>query len=159
MTMATATASAGIAKLAEATLEVFETMVFTTLTPGTPDHDGPQPPASVMGAVGFLGSSSGTVSFFATDDGACQIAAMLLGSSPEEALEQMPDAVGEITNMVAGTFRAKMAQGGETLMITTPTVTRGSDFHAQHFHVVSRSLCSFAMGEHTVWVELVLQAA
>ncbi len=148
-----------IPKLTEATIEVFETMAFTTLTPQQALADTPQPTASVMGAVRFLGSLSGTVSFYAADDAACQIAGLLLGIPPEEADDQTADAVGEITNMIAGTFRAKMAQGGETLMITTPTVTRGSDFRSQHFNVVSRWLCPFQMGERTVFVELILQAA
>jgi chemotaxis protein CheX len=146
-------------KLAEATREVFETMVFTTLTGGEPLSDKPQPEASVMGSVRFLGSLSGTVSFYAADDAAREIACLMLGAAPEEADGQLADAIGEITNMIAGTFRAKMAQAGETLMITTPTVTRGSDFCAQHFHVVSRWLSPFTMNGRTVYVELILQAA
>jgi chemotaxis protein CheX len=134
-------------------------MVFTTLVPQPPQANQPQPAAAVMGAVRFLGSLSGTVSFYASEDAACQIAGLLLGIAPEEASDQTADAIGEITNMIAGTFRGKIALTGETLMITTPTVTRGTDFHAQHFHVVSRWLCPFQMGEHAVHVELILQAA
>jgi chemotaxis protein CheX len=148
-----------IPKLAEATREVFETMVFTSLVAGEPLTDKPQPAASVMGAVRFLGSLSGTVSFYASDDAAREIACLMLGAAPEEADAQLADAIGEITNMIAGTFRAKMAHAGETLMITTPTVTRGRDFCAQHFHVVSRWLCPFTMNDHTVYAELILQAA
>jgi chemotaxis protein CheX len=159
MTTHTSTEPTLIPKLAEATIEVFETMVFTSLTAGEPLNNRPQPAASVMGAVRFLGSLSGTVSFYASDDAANQIAAALLGTTPDDADMHVPDAIGEITNMIAGTFRAKVAQGGETLMITTPTVTRGTDFCAQHFHVVSRWLCPFKMGEHTLYAELILQAA
>lgn len=154
--MATVEAAA-LPKLAEATAEVFETMVFTTLSAGEPRLDAPPPAAHVVGAVRFLGTLSGTVSFYASNEAAQQIAAQLLGITPEEAAESVPDAIGEITNMVAGTFRAKMTQTGETLMITTPTVTRGTDFCAQHFNVASRALCPFTMGEHQVFVELLLQ--
>ncbi len=96
---------------------------------------------------------------YAADDAAREIACLMRGAAPEEADGQLADAIGEITNMIAGTFRAKMAQAGETLMITTPTVTRGTDFCAQHFHVVSRCLCPFLMNDRTVYVELILQAA
>ena len=157
--MATATESTAVPRLIESTLEVFETMVFSTLVPGPVRADAQPPAASVMGAVRFLGSLSGAVSFYASDDAGCRIAAQLLGIEPQEAGEQMADAVGEITNMIAGTFRGRMAQAGETLMITTPTVTRGSDFRAHYFNVTSRTLVPFAMGDHQVFVELVLQAA
>lgn len=147
-----------LVKLAEATSEVFEKMVCTALGSCPPVVDGFQPPAHVMGAVRFLGTLSGTVSFYASDDASRRIAGHLLGIRPDEAGDSVADAVGEITNMIAGTFRAKMTQSGETLMITTPTVTRGSDFSAQHFNVASRSLCRFTMGDHEVFVELILQS-
>lgn len=156
------TAAAGtsmVSKLVEATSEVFETMVFRSLVAGLPIFDGRQPVASVVGAVRFLGSLSGTVSFYSSDEAARDIAGALLGISPDDAGNEVPDAVGEITNMIAGALRGKLAQVGETLMITPPSVTRGTDFSAQHFNVASRVLCPFAMGEREVYVELILQSA
>ncbi len=147
-----------IPKVVDATTEVFQTMVFTTLAAGTPIIDGKQPVASVVGAVRFLGTLSGTVSFYSSDAAAREIAGTLLGISPDEAGEEIADTVGEITNMIAGTLRGKLAQSGDTLMITPPSVTRGSDFCAQHFNVASRVLCPFTMGTHHVFVELILQS-
>jgi chemotaxis protein CheX len=147
-----------IPKLIEATTEVFETMVFRTLEAGPPTIDGQQPAANVVGAVRFLGSLSGTVSFYSSDGAAREIAGALLGISPEDAGNEVPDAVGEITNMIAGSLRGKLAQSGENLMITPPSVTRGSDFCAQHFNVASRALVPFKMGEKEVFVELILQS-
>lgn len=144
-------------KLTEATAEVFETMVFTTLTAGEPVVNNPPPAAHVVGAIRFLGTLSGTVSIYASLEAAQEIAGLLLGISPEDAIDSMCDAIGEVTNMIAGTFRAKMTQAGETLMITTPTITRGTDFSAQHFNVASRALIPFAMGERQIYVELILQ--
>jgi len=149
--------SSSLPRLTDATIEVFETMVFTTLVVGEPALDSPPPAAHVVGAVRFLGSLSGTVSLYASNDAAQEIAGQLLGISPEEAADSVCDAIGEVTNMIAGTFRAKVTQTGETLMITTPTVTRGTDFSAQHFNVASRVLCPFFMGEKKVFVELILQ--
>jgi chemotaxis protein CheX len=149
--------SSSLPKLTDAAVEVFETMVFTTLVAGEPAVNNPPPSAHVVGAVRFLGSLSGTVSFYASNDAAQEIAGQLLGISPEDAADSVCDAIGEVTNMIAGTFRAKMTPSGETLMITTPTVTRGTDFSAQHFNVASRVLCPFFMGEKEVFVELILQ--
>ena len=146
-----------VPKLIDATTEVFEKMVFTTLGVREPLVNHPQPPANVMGAVRFLGTINGTVSFYASQAAACRIAGKLLGISPDEASSHVPDAVGEITNMIAGRFRAKMVQVGESLAITTPTVTSGTDFSAQHFGVVVTSLCPLTMGDSQVFVELALQ--
>jgi chemotaxis protein CheX len=147
-----------IPKLAEAVNEVFETMVFKTLAAGTPLRDERQPKANVVGAIRFLGSLSGTVSFYSSDAAARDIAGALLGISPEDAGNEVPDAVGEITNMIAGSLRGKLAQAGESLMITPPSVTRGTDFSAQHFNVAARVLCPFAMESHEVFVEIILQS-
>lgn len=147
-----------IPKLAEATNEVFETMVFKTLVAGAPLRDERQPKANVVGAIRFLGSLSGTVSFYSSDEAARDIAGALLGISPEDAGNEVPDAVGEITNMIAGSLRGKLAQAGETLMITPPSVTRGSDFCAQHFNVAARVLYPFTMDSHVVFVEIILQS-
>jgi chemotaxis protein CheX len=148
-----------IPKLVDATTEVFATMVFTSLTPGEPIVDGTQPVANVVGAVRFLGTVSGCVSFYSSDAAAREISGAMLGISPEEAGDAVCDTVGEITNMIAGTLRGKLAQSGETLMITPPSVTRGTDFCAQHFNVASRVLCPFTMGAQDVFVELILQSA
>jgi chemotaxis protein CheX len=147
-----------IPRLAEATNEVFETMVLKTLAAGEPMRDKRQPTANVVGAIRFLGSLSGTVSFYSSDAAAREIAGALLGIAPEDANNEVPDAVGEITNMIAGALRGKLAPAGEHLMITPPSVTRGSDFSAQHFNVASRVLCPFKMDDHEVFVEIILQS-
>jgi chemotaxis protein CheX len=145
--------------LFDATSEVFATMVFVDLERGTPIEGHEQPVATVVGAVNFLGSVSGTASFYASAAAAREIAGAMLGIDPAEAEAEVPDTVGEITNMIAGTFRGKLTQAGETLMITPPSVTVGTDFRAQHFNVAARVLCPFRMRDHELFVELILQAS
>lgn len=147
-----------IPRLAEAANEVFETMVSKTLIAGEPMRDKRQPSANVVGAIRFLGSLSGTVSFYSSDAAAREIAGAMLGIAPEDADNEVPDAVGEITNMIAGSLRGKLAQAGESLMITPPSVTRGTDFSAQHFNVAARVLCPFKMDAHEMYVEIILQS-
>ena len=61
-----AVARSCVPQLVDATIEVFEKMVCTTLGVGEPLVNHPQPPANVMGAVRFLGTINGTVSFYAS---------------------------------------------------------------------------------------------
>ena len=145
--------------LRDATSEVFATMVFVELEPGHPIVGSAQPVATVVGTVNFLGSVSGTVSFYSSDAAAREIVGAMLGIEPADAGNEVADTVGEITNMIAGTFRGKLTQSGETLMITPPSVTVGTDFRAQHFNVAARVLCPFSMRGQDVFVELILQAA
>ena len=66
------------------------------------------------------------------------------------------DAIGEITNMIAGSFRTHMAANGDAWAITVPTVTIGSDFYIKPLTNGHRVLIPFGMEGHEVFVELIL---
>jgi chemotaxis protein CheX len=68
----------------------------------------------------------------------------------------MPDAIGEITNMIAGALRTKMTDAGHPWAISIPTVTIGSDFYTKYVSDVRRVLCPFKMEEHEICVELIM---
>jgi chemotaxis protein CheX len=147
-----------IEELKVATQEVFDTMVFKKLTHGSPiEGDALRPRSNVVGLVGFGGTMSGLVAFYTTLDAAQEIAGSMLGVSPAEVNGEMPDAIGEVTNMIAGGFRLKLAERGETLAISIPSVTVGSDFYTKYASDVRRVLCPFRMeGDKEVCVELIL---
>jgi len=146
-----------IDQLAKATEEVFETMVFKKLTKGSPiEGDALRPRSNVVGLVGFGGSLSGLVAFYTTIDAAQEIAGSMLGMSAADVNGEMPDAIGEVTNMIAGGFRLKLAEKGETLAISIPSVTVGSDFYTKYASDVQRILCPFRMDDNEICVELIL---
>jgi len=146
-----------IDQLAKATEEVFETMVFKKLTKGNPiEGDALRPRSNVVGLVGFGGSLSGLVAFYSTIDAAQEIAGSMLGMPAADVNGEMPDAIGEVTNMIAGGFRLKLAEAGETLAISIPSVTIGSDFYTKYASDVQRILCPFRMDENEICVELIL---
>jgi chemotaxis protein CheX len=146
-----------VAKLVEATREVFETMVFRSLTTGVPiEGEALRPSSNVVGTVGFAGSQSGLVAFYSTMDAAKEIAGAMLGLDPSQVNGEVPDAIGEITNMIAGSFRTKMAAEGDAWAISVPTVTLGSDFYIKPMVTGQRVLVPFRMGDAEVFVELIL---
>jgi len=146
-----------VEKLVEATREVFETMVFRSLTTGVPiEGDALRPSSNVVGTVGFAGSQSGLVAFYSTLDAAREITGAMLGIEPSQVNGEVPDAIGEITNMIAGSFRTKMAAEGDAWAISVPTVTVGSDFYIKPMVTGQRVLVPFRMGEAEVFVELIL---
>jgi len=145
-----------ILQLVQATEDVFKTMVFRALEPVLPDGDGKRPRSNVVGIVGFGGSISGLVAFYSTLDAAQEIAGSMLGLDPADVNGEMPDAIGEVTNMIAGGFRMRMVERGETLAISIPSVTVGSDFYTRFASDVRRVMCPFKMGDRDVSVELIL---
>jgi chemotaxis protein CheX len=146
-----------IDQLANATEEVFEKMVFKRLTPASPiEGNSLRPRSNVVALVGFAGSLSGLVVFYTTMDAGEAIARSMLELSDGDAGAEVADAIGEVTNMIAGAFRLKLAEQGEAVAISIPSVTIGSDFYTKYAPGVRRVLCPFKMDDKEICVELVL---
>jgi two-component system, chemotaxis family, chemotaxis protein CheY len=84
--------------------------------PFTPDAgDALRPGANVVGTVAFAGKTSCLVVFYSTLDAARVITASMLGIEPSRVNGELHDAIGELTNMIAGSFRTRVAHSkGET---------------------------------------------
>lgn len=146
-----------LSTLIASTQEVFETMVFRSLSSQTPiEGEALRPQSNVVGTVAFAGERCGIVAFYSTTETAREIAGAMLGIPAAQVNGEMPDAIGEITNMIAGRFRTKMAAFGQPWAISIPTVTIGSDFYTKYVSDVRRVLCPFTMDDGEVFVELIL---
>jgi len=146
-----------LAELIGSTRDVFEKMVFKELRSGTPiQGEAPRPRSNVVGTVAFAGERCGIVAFYSTTETAKAITGAMLGMSPAEVNGEMPDAIGEVTNMIAGTFRTRMAAFGQPWAISIPTVTIGSDFYTKYCSDVRRAICPFAIDDDEIFVELIL---
>jgi chemotaxis protein CheX len=145
-------------ELISSTIDVFKTMVFAELQPATPvQGEALRAGANVVGTIAFTGRTNGLVVFYGTMDAAREITAAMLGMTPAEVGDEMPDAIGELTNMIAGSFRTRVAHAhNETWAISVPTVTVGSDFYTRFVSDVQRVLCPFRMGSCEVFVELIV---
>ena len=111
--------------LRETAVEVFSTMVgVTVLFPG--DAVLPRP-AGITAMVGIAGRLSATVSLRCSLQSATSIASHMLGVPVEEAAAQKSDALGEICNIVAGSFKAKIGHG-ESCVLSVPTVVIGTNY-------------------------------
>jgi chemotaxis protein CheX len=143
--------------LVSATEEVFEMMVFRTLQrfPAiSADHE--RPPAQVVASVAFVGHRRGYVALHSTLATARRITGAMLGMPVDAIGKEMPDAIGEVANMVAGTFRNKLASVEPTSAIAVPTVTIGSAFSTFCTGHAHRAFCPFEFEGQRIFVELVL---
>ena len=147
-----------VEELLAATRDVFKTMVFHDVATSSPvPGDGVRTGANVVGTVAFAGKTSGLVVFYSTLEGARAITASMLGIDRASVNGELPDAIGELTNMIAGSFRTRMAEArGEAWAISVPTVTVGSDFYTKYVSDVKRVLCPFKMGNAELFVELIV---
>ena len=144
-----------IAPLLMATEEVFGKLGLP-VTRQTPFESTDAIPANVVATIAFAGYRRGLVVFYSSTAAAKDIAAAMLGIPPEAVNGEVPDAIGEIANIVAGTFRNRLAAMEPTSAIATPTVTVGSDFLTMYISAVRRVRCPFKMREHDIMVELIL---
>ena len=140
-----------------ATRDVIETMVTRDkVTFAVPlEGDALRPMSNVVGTVAFAGAASGLVAFYSTFDTAREITQSMLGA-PDPPNSQVVDAIGEITNMIAGSLRTRMSADGSVWAMSIPTVTTGSDFYTTCVSDVRRILCPFRIGDHEVFVELIV---
>ncbi len=144
-------------ELLSATEEVFETMVFQPVSRQTPIEDDKVKPASnVVATVAFAGHRRGLVAFHSSLGTARTIAGAMLGMPAEDVNGEMPDAIGEVANMIAGSFRTKLAATEPPSAIAVPTVTIGSDFSTKYMSQVNRVLCPFDFSGDPIYVELIL---
>lgn len=123
-------------ELAKATCEVFEIMVGTSL--GKAAEDSPPFVADFSAMVGLAGSLCGLVGLHTSSECARKMAGKMLGSDEVGAGEVVQDAFGELCNMVAGSFKARIAGLADGCALSVPTVIIGRDF----------ALYSLAKGEH-----------
>ena len=123
-------------ELAQASREVFEIMVGAPLS--VPDDPQPLFVPDFAAMVGIAGSLCGLVSLRTTAECARKIAAKMLGDDEAGAAEAAQDAFGEVCNMIAGSFKAKIYGLADGCALSVPTVIFGRDF----------TLFSLARGQH-----------
>jgi len=141
--------------LVGATTDVFETMIFRHLeAKETTWGHATRPKSQIVGTVGFAGSSTELVAFHLSIEAAREITRAMLGIEIDE--EGLPDAVGEVTNMIAGAFRTRMAAFQDAWAISVPTVTVGSDFYIKPISTGDRVIVGFTMDAHDLFVELII---
>ena len=145
-----------VSSLVSATEEVFDTMLAISLV-SQPAEAGPRPtPANVVATVAFAGYRRGLVVVYTSMRAARAITGSMLGIPVAEVNGEVPDAMGEVANMVAGTFRNRLAATEPPSDISVPTVTIGNDFSTLYSSAVQRTRCPFDMHGESISVELIL---
>jgi len=115
----------------EAAAEVFTTMLNHTAEQSPPEvrqsieviNDG------VVSLIGLTGDWVGSGVLSCSSDCARWMSSQFLMAGYEEVNDEVLDAIGEITNMIIGNFKNKVAEQAGPLAMSIPAVVYGQNMH------------------------------
>lgn len=119
--------------LAETVVEVFSIMVGVNVAV---THETAEIAAQTTGIVGIAGAMCANFILRCSTVASARLAAQMLGIDPDSPDSEGAacDALGEVCNIVAGYFKAKVGLG-DACMLSVPTIITGQDykFHSHAF--------------------------
>jgi chemotaxis protein CheX len=106
--------------------EVFETMIFMSLE--KPVDEVTLGGDCLLGTITFKGGIEGCLAVCLGQDCAKSIAINMLGLDPgaELSKSEISDAVGEVANMVMGSFKARILTDFKSVEVSIPSVIQGT---------------------------------
>lgn len=112
--------------LTETVIEVFSIMVGVSVSAV---EEASRTPTHITGVVGIAGAMRANLILQCNQSAAIRLASQMLGISPDapDAGSAAFDALGEICNIVAGYFKAKVGLG-DACLLSVPTIITGQDY-------------------------------
>lgn len=122
-----------------ATRTVFETMLSCTPTrTGLAIKEDGAPLHELSAVIGISGKTAGTIVVSLSEKAALQVLTRMVGIEATSINTEVCDAVGELTNMIAGSAKAQMER--LQLSISIPNIVSGKN-HEVHFPSNVRPIC------------------
>jgi chemotaxis protein CheX len=147
--------------LLSAVQNVCRTMVRSEAILG-PCHPEQSGAPGLISSVGFGGAVSGVVYLCLEDTFAVHATGRILGlTAPEVRLhgfEVIKDAIGEVTNMIAGGFKNKLCDLGLPCVLTLPTLMRGQHLSVVTLKGTEHHVFNFEIDGHRLIVEVQLKS-
>lgn len=153
--------------------DVFRTMVrrqiaLSELPQGRPLPDAVKalpkraPIAQIVGAVGFVGDINGLVYIHLDQPFADLCTSSFLGMSDFELKssgdEVINDAIGELANMIVGSFKNGLCDAGYPCKLTIPSIVRGKDFSIEPTNSAQRHVYWFESGGHRMVTDILVKS-
>ncbi|MBV5340041.1 MAG: chemotaxis protein CheX [Deltaproteobacteria bacterium] len=82
----------------------------------------------ISALVGLAGTYNGLVSLHMPSSLAMAATSCMLGMEVSEINDDVNDAMGEIANMIAGSFKQHLTKSGMDIQISTPSVIYGKEY-------------------------------
>ncbi|MGA3118733.1 MAG: chemotaxis protein CheX [Syntrophobacteraceae bacterium] len=138
-----------------ATLHVLKTMAQVDAKPGKPFLKKDDIAiGDVSAIIGITGEAQGSMALIFTEQCIKNIASNLLGVPFTELNHEVRDTVGELTNMICGDARRRLAEDGLILQAGIPTIVGGKGHTIKHIANGPRLAVPFETSQGSFMVEV-----
>jgi chemotaxis protein CheX len=139
--------------------EIFATMVGTEVSPTSKQIDAVSHfKDCVTAMVGLAGVYNGLISISAPSKVSMSIASLMLGMDVTEMNEDVTDALGEIANMIGGSFKHHFVKDGHEVRLSTPSVITGEEYALTAGSLPDTLTLLFQLGDEHFMVSVYLEA-
>ena len=130
--------------------------------PAAGDEASPGPAEThVVGTVGFLGDANGLLYLYLDESFAKHCTCAMLGMSEREIAgigeAAVNDAVGELTNMIVGSFKNGLCSAGYSCKLTIPSILRGRNFCIEPISSAERNVYSFDCAGRRLVADIIMK--
>jgi chemotaxis protein CheX len=137
-----------------AALEVFEMMAGARLEVRPASSEEPHGEQTAM--VGLAGALCGMVTLRCSNASAIKLAAMMLGGDAASSAASARDALGELCNMAAGNFKAKITSLVNDCLLSVPTVISGEDYSMSTSEPSDSTTVALIFDGEPIWISLIV---
>jgi chemotaxis protein CheX len=138
-----------------AAMHVLKTMAQVDAKPGKPFlKQDDVAVGDVSAIIGVTGAAQGSMALIFTEQCIKHIASNLLGEPFTQLNHEVRDAVGELTNMICGDARRRLAEDGFVLQAGIPTIVAGKDHTITHIANGPRLAVPFETSQGSFMVEV-----
>ncbi len=140
-------------------METFESMLSLDLTKVGKVTDEGLDDQRMVGVVHYAGEVVGKLSLHVSQELAVLITTAMLGVESTELHgdEEVKDVLGELTNIVSGNLKSDFLNADLSCVISTPNITRGSDFKIQASEMAITHQWVFRHQDHEILIDLAVE--
>jgi flagellar motor switch protein FliN len=115
----------------------------------------------MVGTLNFAGNVTGIFNVQVTVDFGRIMAANMLDMKPDEVdlSTDVRDLIAEMTNIVGGSLKSALNDAGHSCVLSTPSITYGTDFTIKSLNMDRFERCVFHRDDHILIVEVGLKTA
>ena len=138
-----------------AAMHVLKTMAQVDAKPGKPFlKKDDLAVGDVSAIIGVTGAAQGSMALIFTEQCIKHIASNLLGERFSQMNDEVRDAVGELTNMICGDARRRLAKIGFVLQAGIPTIVSGKGHSIVHIANGPRLAVPFETSKGSFMIEV-----
>lgn len=142
----------------DATQDIFSSMVMLGATPGTSFERADEPLFdTVSGIIALEGKYSGLLAIHLPTGSALEVGGAFLDLELEDIDEDLLDAIGELTNMLAGNIKAALDPAGSEIKLSIPSTLQGAEYRVEKVDGARNICIPFYLDNGDFLVELQLK--